>query len=310
MRIHIDDCDLQLPTVQDVTNDFKDLSPELLNEYCPHRMDRLADIFLRMLQLSLKLEYAVTFHYKPRRPLLSVPQLEADYAETLQLLDGLEQEIEHDSRVLSLQALHFRCFVNTVAIIYYRPYILSAPSHLTVAERENLCKTATQACRTAAADITTTMNKLIAKNMVETLSSTIVTTIMNAMQIHFYELSKSEGLQRQHALHNLNLYFMILTHLKKTFWTADMHHNLFTECIKALNSGKSEQKQYAGFAAGLQDPAVAARANTPHLTRDDQDPALSNAILEPPGLVEVVTFEEFFAPFTPFDNFTSIFEDR
>jgi len=144
--------------------------------------------------------------------------------------------------------------------------------------------------------------------MIETSPTMLVTPIMMAMQIHFYELAKSEGLLRQHALHNLNLHFMVLTNLKKTFWTADMHHNLFTECIKALNSGKVDQKQYAGYAAGLQDPAAAARSSTPHPVRSDDPGAMSN-VLETSGLSESA-FDEFFASFGPFDNFSSLFEDR
>lgn len=133
---------------------------------------------------------------------------------------------------------------------------------------------------------------------------------MMAMQIHFYELANSDGLLRQHASHNLNLHFMVLTHLKKTFWTADMHHNLFTECIKALNSGKTDQKQYAGYAAGLEDPAAAAaRSNTPRPARgDDQGAAMAN-VLETSGSTESA-FDEFFASFGPFDNFSCLFEDR
>ena len=310
MRVHIDDCDLQLPTVEDVTDDFKDLSPELRDAFLPPRLGDVTKLWIRMLQLSVKLEYAMVLHYRPRRPPLSIPQLESDYADTLGLLDNLGQDIEPESRTLTLHMCHFRTYVNSVIIALYRSYILFTPDYLNPAERDNLQRIAIEACKTAASDVTTTLNKMITANMIETSPPTFVTPIMMTMQIHFYELAKSEGLLRQHALHNLNLHFMVLKHLKKTFWTADMHHNLFTECVKALNSGKTAQsKQYAGYAAGLQDPAsAAARSDTPHTAREDQGTAVSN-VLDTSGLSESA-FEEFVASFGPFDNFSCLFEDR
>ncbi|EXJ57421.1 hypothetical protein A1O7_07769 [Cladophialophora yegresii CBS 114405] len=308
MRAHIDDCDLELPTVEYVTDDFKELSSELREAFLPSKMEKLADLWIKMLQLSIKLEYTTILHYRPRRPPLSVPQLEADHADVLRLLASLDPETEHKSSTLALHTSHFETYVNTVVIILHRPYVLSAPEHLQPSERTNLQTAAIQACKSAAAAITNTLSKLIADNMIETSPTTLVTPIMMAMQIHFYELARSEGLLRQHALHNLNLHFMVLTHLKKTFWTADMHHNLFTECIKALNSGKGDQSQYGGCANGLQDPTTAARPNSPRDARDDQAASMGS-MLEASGLSESA-FEEFFASFGPFDNLSSLFEDR
>jgi hypothetical protein len=308
MRAHIDDCDLELPTVGDITDDFNELSLDLREAFLPSTMEKLAELWIKMLQLSIKLEYTMILHYRPRRPPLSVSQLEADRADVLRLLASLEQETEHKSSLLALHTSHFETYVNTVVIVLHRPYILSAPEHLYPAERQNLQRTALQACKSAAAATTSTLSRLIAENMIETSPTMLVTPIMMTMQIHFYELAKSEGLLRQHALHNLNLHFMVLTHLKKSFWTADMHHNLFTECIKALNSGKGDQNQYAGYAAGLQDPATAARSSSPHGVRDDQGPSMGS-VLETSGLSESA-FDEFFASFGPFDNLSCLFEDR
>ena len=309
MRVHIDDCDLQLPTVEDITEDFKDLSPELRDAFMPPRMDGITELWIRMLHLSVKLEHTMVLHYRPRRPPLSVSQLESDYTDTLGLLTGLEQELEHQPRTLTLHMSHFKTYVNAVVIVLHRSYVIFQPKHLSPDEQQGLAKVAAQACRTAAAEITTTLNMMVAENMIETSPPSLLTPIIMAMQIHFYELARSEGLLKQHALHNMNLHFMILKHLKKTFWIADLNHNLFTECVKALDGKAGEGAQYAGYAAGLQDPSTAtARSSTPRATRDDQGTAMSN-VLEPSGLTESA-FDEFFASFGPFDNFSCLFEDR
>ncbi len=177
MRAHIDDCDLALPTVQEVTDDFKDLSPELRDAFVPVGMEELAELWIRHLQLSIKLEYASILHYRPRRPPLSVPQLDGDYADTLRLLNGLEQFNGEGSKILKLHIDHFRTFVNTVIIVLYRAYILSTPEHLSSVERERLQNVAVQACKTAAADVTSILNKLVAEGMIET-SPTVKSPIL------------------------------------------------------------------------------------------------------------------------------------
>jgi hypothetical protein len=88
-----------------------------------------------------------------------------------------------------------------------------------------------------------------------------------------------------------------------------MHHNLFSECIKALNSGKIvEQKQYGGFAAGIRE-STSVRSNTPLPAGGEQSSAGFTNMLDPTGLNDGA-FDEFFASFGPFDNFSCLFDER
>ncbi|KIX99871.1 uncharacterized protein Z520_04507 [Fonsecaea multimorphosa CBS 102226] len=314
MRVHLDDCDLQLPSVHDVVDDVKNLSPELREAFLPPDLEELAELWLKFLRLSIKLEDALVLHYRPRRPPLSLPQLEADYADVSQLLESLPPVdiIENrSSRTLMLHMSHFRCYCQAVIIVFHRSYILSTPEHLSLAERSGLQAAATQRSKSAAADLTSTLNRLIAQDMIDTSPTMLVTTMMVAMQIHLFELARSEGsLIRQHAGHNLNLHLMVLSHLNKTFWSADMHRNLFTEVLKALNAGRTgDTRQYAGYAAGLQDPAGVQAASTPQHPRDNDQQANSmNAVLDTCGL-SGTAFDEFFASFGPFDNFQLLFDE-
>ena len=36
---------------------------------------------------------------------------------------------------------------------------------------------------------------------------------------------------------------MVLSHLGKTYWTADLQHNLFTEALKALEGGSTDARE-------------------------------------------------------------------
>lgn len=324
MKIRLDDCDIELPTVDDILGDLRDLSSELQDAFIPSDLGDLAQLWISLLQLSVKLEDAMVLHYRPRRPPLSLSRIEDDFADISHLLSSLPEESEQQSRNLILHLCHLKCYFNAVTVVLHRAYMLSTPDHLTPLEQSNLQITAIQRCKAAAAGTTTILNRLIAEDMIETSPTMIVTAMMFAMQIHFYELARSDGLARQHACHNFNLYMIVLSHLKKSFWTAEMHQNLFGECLKALANPKpSESRQYAlsSEAATQQHPhphhrqetpttaAAAASSNSPtHQMREDQIYTMSS-ILEAGGLGENV-FEDFFASFGPFDNFQGLFDAR
>ncbi|KIW84170.1 hypothetical protein Z517_03419 [Fonsecaea pedrosoi CBS 271.37] len=312
MRVHLDDCDLELPLVPDVLEDLKDLTPELREKFLPPDLGALADLWIKLLRLSIKLEDALVLHYRPSRPPLSLSRLEADHADISHLLDSLPTDIENQSRILMLHMSHFRCYCQTVIIVLHRPYILSTPVHLSPAERSRLQMAATQRSKLAAADSTNTLNRLIAQDMIETSPTMLVTVIVVTMQIHLFELARSDGIIRQHAGHNMNLHLMVLSHLNKTFWSAEMYRNLFAEVLKVLNAGSGHVVQYLGCGVGSLE--ATGPASTPH-ARDDQVNTVhshshthAHTVLESCGL-GAAGFDEFLASFGPFDNFYYLFDE-
>ena len=64
-----------------------------------------------------------------------------------------------------------------------------------------------------------------------------MTVTMGAMQVYMWDVRFSSGIARHYASHQLDLYLLVLTHLRKTYWTADLQHNLFTEALRAINNG-------------------------------------------------------------------------
>ena len=67
--------------------------------------------------------------------------------------------------------------------------------------------------------------------------------MMTAMQIYVWEILHSTDLARNYAYHQLELHMMVLSHLGKTYWTADLQHNLFTEALKALEGGSTDARE-------------------------------------------------------------------
>ena len=298
MRLHLDDCDVRLPSVNDVSDDVRDLSPELRDTYLPPDLEILAGLWIKLLQLSIKLEDVLLLHYRPRRPPLSLTQLEKDERDIWQLRDSLPLETVIISPASTLHLSHLKCYLNSVIITLYRSYMNGMLEHLTPVEQRSLQAVATQRAKEAASSTTTILNRLVSLDMIKLSPTMIVTAMMSAMQIHFFEMTQSEGLARQHALHNLNLHMIILSHLKKTYWTADMQQNLFTECLKAIEASSSGDQGHAG---NPESPVV---SRPVHDQTYDINVGVDAAGLNGSGL------DNSFVLFNPFFNMQPMFDPR
>lgn len=62
---------------------------------------------------------------------------------------------------------------------------------------------------------------------------------MSALQIYVWEVQHSTGAARNYAYHHLDLYLMVMSHLGKTYWTADLQHNLFVEALRVIRGASS-----------------------------------------------------------------------
>jgi hypothetical protein len=205
----------------------------------------------------------------------------------------------HPSRLQSLYTHLLRTYYNSVIIALFRPYIHNSDEPST--SDESLRVLALERCRTAASNTTYSLNELVSSDLIDVCPTMLVTTMMSAMQIHFYEHVRLGGLARQHALHNLKLHIMVLDHLRKTYWTADMQHKLFSEALKAIESSK------LGTDDGSQQGR---RVETPRRNSLDQQSQAGNAqqsfdLQADPGDASLgsndVVLDDFFVSFNPFN---------
>lgn len=242
MRLHLDDCDVRLPSFDDILGNVKDTPNPATEMYIPPDLDRLAELWIKLIGLSMKLEEVLSLHYRPRRPQVSLHQIEKDNTEISQLLDRSSDEIDYSSTCLTLHFYYLKCYVNAVTIALHRSYIISTPEHLSPAEQSSLKTLALKRCKNAAADTTNIISRLVSLDLVDLSPTMLVPGMTLPMQIHFFEYAQSESLARQHAYHNLNLHLMVLDHLRKTFWSADNYHTLFTDFLRAMDDSRSDKQ--------------------------------------------------------------------
>jgi len=223
----------------------------VLETYLPPDRERLADLWIHLLHLSMHVEHMFAMHYRPRRPNLSLSQLDMEDADLSKLRDSAPTATDLLPTTSLIHAHHLQCYFNTVIIALYRPYVLDAPEHLTQPQQDRLRSLAQQRVKQAAADTTTAVNKLVSLDLIDLASNMLVTAIMSAAQIHLFEIKQSEGLARQYASHHFNLHILVLSQLRRTYWTADHQHKLFTETLKAVENGE------------LNPPVTATTSNNP-----------------------------------------------
>lgn len=252
MRINIDDCDVPVPTVEEALADtqvrhsfsvvpaphsVQRLEASMLDIYLPPDRERLANLWIHLLHLSMHVEHMFVTHYRPRRPVLSLSQLEVEDADLWKLRDSAALNTELMPTTSLLHALHLQCYFNTAIIALHRPYILIGPRYLATSERNRLRSVAQQRVKDAASNTTAAVNRLVSLDLIELSSNMLLTAIMFAAQIHLFEIKTSEGLARQYASHHFNLHILVLAQLRRTFWTADHQHKLFTETLKVIENG-------------------------------------------------------------------------
>ena len=242
----------------------------------------------------MHVERVLAIHYRPRRPALSLSQLESQYSDIWKLRETAPTATDLLPTTSLLHAHHLQCYFSTVIIALYRPYILDAPANLAPAEQGHLRSLAQRRAKDAAADTTTAINKLVALDLIEFSGHMLVTTIMFAAQIHLYEIRHSEGLARQYASHHFNLHILVLSQLRRTYWTADHQHKLFTETLKAVENGELNGPQ-DGMAA--KSPTASTSASGAGPSR--HDPAYTNEADLEFNSATGHTLEDLFLSFNP-----------
>ena len=110
MRLDIFDCDVDLPTIEDIIGpDAEVLSPEML-AYLPTDRQTLAELWLNLIDLSLLLEKILKIYYRPRSTPPSPSQLQQDETDILHSRDRIPHLRPSVSHHVSIYALHLKTY--------------------------------------------------------------------------------------------------------------------------------------------------------------------------------------------------------
>ncbi|KAK5942852.1 hypothetical protein PMZ80_005418 [Knufia obscura] len=291
MRIHIDDCDEAVPHPEEIFEEWREIAVQLQEKYLPPEILTLTEAWIVMLHLSIYLGDILTMHYRPRSRLPAPATLRQQDADIVSLRNKVPATSFATPPIVLIHMCHLEMNFNAVLITLYRPYLACSPHKLIDQESAGCRNECILKAKAAASDTTNVLNKLMSLDAISKSPSSFVAALMTSMQVLVFDIRNSSGLGKSYATHQLDLHMLVIGHLRKTYWTADLQHNLFIEVMKVLNGESSCQHQNDAGAAPVEkadrDDTAALEHNGPDLFNAEHN--LAHASLD-----------DFFGMFNPF----------
>ena len=294
MRAHLADCDVLMPHPEEVMEETRDLSMHLQERYLPKDLLSLMDAWVVLLHLSTYLEEILLLYYRPRSGLPTPANLSQQETDLLVLRNRIPVTSFATPPIVLTHICHLEMYFNASLILLYRPFLIIHPSKLPDDEHAACKAECIAKAKAAASDTTNILNKLMSLNAISQSPSSLVSVLMNSAEVLVYDIKNSAGLGKSYATHQLDLHILVLSHMRKTYWTADLQHNLFTEVVKTMNGEITAANKDTRAAS----PAVA--------KTDREDSALSGADPTAPDLFDSehplahASLDDFFGMFNPF----------
>lgn len=108
MRINTRDCDIPMPSAEDLTDDFGDLPSSIRAKYMPADFGRMANHWVVLLRLSQALGTILSENYSPTGPLPSRGWIEATEQELMRCIGQTGELPANASPALSFYSYHLR----------------------------------------------------------------------------------------------------------------------------------------------------------------------------------------------------------
>ena len=110
MRVDSADCDVPIPSVDEVFGQGLDDMPFEMWSNLPRDLMQLALLWINLLELGLLLERVLKRHYRPRSVRASPAQLEEEEADILSCRDRLLSLRSSESPHLALHTAHLKTY--------------------------------------------------------------------------------------------------------------------------------------------------------------------------------------------------------
>ncbi|KAL1893316.1 hypothetical protein Sste5346_006493 [Sporothrix stenoceras] len=281
MRIHDEDCDVPLPVLDDFAGDLEAAANPSFQRLLPAGGARsaapLARMWLRLVSISALLGRIVRAHYRVQGPPPSLQDIDV-FEKELRVcgqsdvsadIDMVEDENgDNHSEIadhLRLHANHVDLFYNATVAILYRPYLLHAPISLPPGAGPAWQKDVARRARSAAARTNDTLNTLIELDAIHQLKPMTITALVPAMQIHLFDSGKgATPLLRSLGKNKLGLCLLVLSHIRRTYWSASVIHRLFARAQQILQGAP---------ASTMKTQSQSMTADEPTNSHDEQPPA-------------------------------------
>ncbi|KAL3441400.1 fungal-specific transcription factor domain-containing protein [Aspergillus insuetus] len=226
MRINLDDCDVEEPNASDISDELKGMASQIYGDYLPYGADILADLWLQLLKISSALGAVLTIHYKVGLPR---PSLE-DFQKSEDLVESSRpkcDKIKGSNPQLEVFVYQLTLFYEATVLVLFRPYLSKCPLNADAAVQDNWQRICLQKVRSAAANTSQTLERLLEMDLVRYMKSMAITSIVPAMQIYLLDCKSPNFLTQRFAKQKLEVCMLAMSHLRQTYWGANFMLRLF-----------------------------------------------------------------------------------
>ena len=109
MRINLEDCDIFLPSIDDITKDLDAIPIAARDRYIPYQPAAVARLWLKLIAISVALGNILRTHYRHKGPQPSVEDIEKS-EEELQEAALTNDEMEHNNPIMQVFAYQLKLF--------------------------------------------------------------------------------------------------------------------------------------------------------------------------------------------------------
>ncbi|UKZ55988.1 hypothetical protein TrVGV298_009812 [Trichoderma virens] len=233
MRIHNEDCDTPLPVVEDIMNEIESVVGRARSNFIPSESRALAEMWIRLVRICDTLGNILRVHYRVDGMVPTIAEIDR-YANELQALAQDDAISIDSSESLSIHAYQIDLLYQATIAILYRPYVLNRSTSLPSGAYSLWQKTAASRAREAASNTNGLLQSLIE------LDGIRITAMIPAMQIHLYDCKSPNLLTRGLAENKLQLYMLVLSNLRGTYWSADVMYRLFDRAQSILKKSNAQ----------------------------------------------------------------------
>jgi hypothetical protein len=109
MRINLEDCDVTLPSIEDIIAELDAIPVAIRDRYIPYQSDAVARLWIKLVRISIALGSILRVHYRHNGPRPSVEDIEQS-EEEIQMCALSHQETEHTNPIAQLCAYQLQLF--------------------------------------------------------------------------------------------------------------------------------------------------------------------------------------------------------
>ncbi|KAH8800627.1 fungal-specific transcription factor domain-containing protein [Xylogone sp. PMI_703] len=234
LRINLEDCDIPMPSVEDVLSELRDISTIERKKYSISDSSELAECWVNLVKLSIALGKILTLNSNQDGVFPVAAEVEVCHKDILNCLGTGKKSVEKRPQIVEFHLHQFQLHYEAVIIALYRPYLLNDIVNNPSANEEEWLSTARRRVRHATASTHSFLDNIVAMNMIQYLGPMTLTVLVPTMHIHLLALRSPNLLTRRLGLHKLDFCMTIMADLGSTYWSAGIIYKLFKEAMDRL----------------------------------------------------------------------------